>query len=64
MKFRIIASGFLMGVMVSFAQEKKEVTPTVNQVVYEVFSLDRALAAASQREAITDAELYAQMLKN
>lgn len=36
--------------------------PRVLQVVYEVFSLSQSDAAASQREALTDREMYAKML--
>ncbi len=36
--------------------------PRVLQVVYEVFSLNQSDAAASQREALTDREIYAKMV--
>ena len=40
----------------------QEVHPVVIQVVYEVFSLSQSDAAESQRESLTDREMYAKML--
>ena len=59
----IMSVGLLATVLPSPAQEKED-SPQVIQVVYEVFSLDRAEAAASQRSLVPDAKLYAKLLNN
>ena len=57
----IMSVGLLATVLPSPAQEKED-SPQVIQVVYEVFSLDRAEAAASQRSPVPDTKLYGKML--
>lgn len=47
---------------VSASMNARGENPRVLQVVYEVFSLNKSEAAASQRETLTDREVYARMV--
>lgn len=51
----------LATMLMGYSQEGQNESPLI-EVVYEVFSLDRAEAAASQRKTTGDAELYQVLL--
>jgi len=55
---KLIGGLFLASMPLNAQRENPEVV----QVVYEVFSLNQSEAAASQREALTDREMYAKMV--
>ena len=58
--FAVISGVVISGAMPLVAQEEED--PKLIQVVYEVFSLPEAEAAQSQRDSLTDRELYARMV--
>lgn len=51
-----------MTLLATLSVQAQRENPEVIQVVYEVFSLSKSEAAASQREALTDREVYAKMV--